>query len=104
MGAEITIGPIVLLYAKLITQGPIYVPTIILGNKWAPPEARPYIGLTVKYLNMGFFFLLRALGRAIVGLIIGKNGPCMLDDKDGYKSIPIGFDDIKANIASKKEK
>jgi hypothetical protein len=60
----------------------------------------------VKHLNMGFFFLLKVLGRAILEFVLDKNGPGMLRDTDSHKSIPIGFHTVKETVpvgASKKE-
>lgn len=104
LGAELTIGPIVLLYQKLITKGPIYMPKLVLGRKWAPPEARPYAGdAVVKHLNFGFFFLLKAFGRAILGFVLGKKGPGMLNDTDSYASIQVGFHRVKETVGASKK-
>jgi hypothetical protein len=35
--------------------------------------------------------MVKVLGRAILGLVLGKSGPGMLNNTDSYKSIPIGF-------------
>jgi hypothetical protein len=98
LGAEVTAGPIVLLYQKLITKGPLYLPKLVLGRKWAPPEARPYAGdAVVKQGIVGFQFFLKVMGRVFLGFVFGKNGPCMLHDRDCYKSIPVGWHTINAN-------
>lgn len=94
LGAELTGAPFVLLYAKLITKGPKYVPTLALGRKYAPPEARPYLGIPVTEKVLGFFFVVKLIGRALLGLFFGKVGPAMLNDTDGYSSIPVGLTSI----------
>lgn len=104
LGAEITMGPIVLLYSKLITRGPIYLPTLVLGQKWAPPEARPYAGdAVVKHYNFGFKFLIKVMGRVLLGFLFGKGGPALLNDSDSYKSIPIGFNTVKERMKADKK-
>lgn len=97
LGAEVMRAPFVLLYAKLITKGPKYVPTLVLGRKWAPPEAEPYIGIPVKEYPLGFFFVVKLISRALLGLLFGKVGPAMLNDTDNYSSIPVGLASIPAN-------
>jgi hypothetical protein len=105
LGAEITMGPVLLLYSKLITKGPIYLPKLVLGSKWAPPEARAYAGdAIVKYYNFGFIFMLKVMGRVFLGFLLGKGaGPTMLDNNDGYQSVPVGFETVKDSVVSKKK-
>lgn len=105
LGAEITVAPIILLYQKLITKGPIYLPTLVLGRKWAPPEARNYAGnAIVKYHNYGFIFLLKVMGRVFLGMLFGKNGPAMLHNADSYKSVPVGIHTIKETMEANKKR
>ena len=95
LGAEVMRPPFILLYPKLITKGPKYVPTTIFGRKWAPPEARPYVGIPTRDNVYGVFFILKLLGRAFLGVLLGKFGPAMLNNTDAYSSIPIGISSIQ---------
>lgn len=96
LGAEVIRAPFVLLYPKLITKGPEYVPTMVLGHKWAPPDARPYVGIPVRENPFGVLFVFKLIGRALLGLLFGKVGPAMLNNTDNYSSIPVGVATIPA--------
>ena len=94
LGAQVVHAPVVLLYHDLLTQGPIYLPTLVLGRKWAPPAARPYATAVHRYYNFGFFFLLKVVGRVLLGFLWGnKDGPGLLE-ASAYDTVPVGLGSI----------
>jgi hypothetical protein len=56
--SEMTAAPLNLLNQKLITEGPFFWPSLVLGCKWAPPETRPYasVGIMMQEDILGCLF------------------------------------------------
>ena len=117
LGADIDSTPLLLLYANLIINDdkdgsmPIYLPHLVLNYGSAASETvRPYDRETV--VRNGIFapyFILRAIARLILGLIMNK-GTTTSDEDCGLllgslasstkDKIPIGIDKIKISSSS----
>ena len=97
LGADISLGPIMLLYSKFI-QGstmPIYLPNLVLNYASAGESTRPYDNQTT--VRKGLFaplFVIRVFTRALLGFLFGKGQGGFLDNK--YENIPVGLNAIKA--------
>jgi hypothetical protein len=107
LGSEMTAAPLNLLNQKLITKGPIFLPKWVLGRKFAPPETtRPYAGVGVVTLEGVFgFWILKVLGRAFLGFLLGKtHGGMVTGGPESYSSIPVGIDKIEAAEDKKKNR
>jgi hypothetical protein len=106
LGSEVTAAPFNIFHQKLITKGPIFLPLLVLGCKWAPPEARPYAGVGVVTREGIFgFWLLKVVGRVFLGFLLGKSrGSMVTGGPESYSSIPVGFDKIEAAEDKKKNK
>jgi len=98
LGADVISGPITLLYQKLLTSGPVFVPTIVLARKHAPHDARPYCGIPVARENFSVWFLIKVVSRVLLGFLLGKHsgGLCGPD----YDGVPVGLDKIEGKKKS----
>jgi hypothetical protein len=106
LGSGVTAAPFNMIHRKLITKGPTFLPSMVLGRKWAPAEARPYagVGVVTREGVFGFWFLLRVMGRVFLGFLLGKNhGGMVPGGPESYSSIPVGFDKIEAAAEDKKK-
>ena len=98
MGADITFGPVVLLYSNLIhgARMPLYLPNLVLNYASAPPEStRPYDRrVTVRKGLFCPIFLVRTITRVLLGFLMGKGNGGFL--QNNYDSVPLGFNTIDA--------
>jgi len=103
LGADISIGPVMLLYSKFI-QGtpsmPLYLPQLVVNFASAPEETtRPYDKhTTVRKGLLAPLFFFRVIGRVILGFLLNKLQGGFLENQ--YEDVPVGLD----AIAQKKTK
>lgn len=96
LGADFSMGPIVLLYSKFISGNnmPLYLPNLVLNYASAPAETtRPYdTHTTVRQGLMAPMFLIRVLSRMLLGFLFGKGKGGLLQNT--YDSVPVGLEMI----------
>jgi hypothetical protein len=107
LGADVTIAPICLVYEALIhdSYSVRFLPSIVLGYKDAVAgKTKPYArSVTVKWKNYGPIFLLKSLGRMLLGWLLGKSHGGFLENDYG-REYPIGLESLTAASTAIKEK
>lgn len=95
LGAEIDSGPILLLYADLIQAPyPIFLPSLVLFFSKSD-KARQYASsVVVRQGLIAPLFLLRVLGRVLLGFLLGKNQGGMLENDYSQTVIGLPLDGI----------
>jgi len=100
LGADLTVGPVTLLYPQLITGGttmPIFLPNLVFNYASAVKGTRPYYSQVSVRNGFGApKFIMQVILRVIWGHIMGKVNGGLLDGVD-YSSVPVGIDKIKVD-------
>jgi hypothetical protein len=98
LGMDVAPAPFSLIYQKLIKSGPIYLPSLVLGLKYALPGTREYSRQTPAHQGViGPWFLIKTIARALIGLLFEKNHGGLLELS--YEKVPIGLEKIEASSA-----
>lgn len=95
--------PIIGIYQQLLQSRsdckggelPVVLPSLVINYDSALPGTRPYGGCAVVKRGMlAPLFIVRAIGRILLGLAFSKSGSGLLRDDIDLDSIPLGLESI----------
>ena len=108
LGLQADLEPLTIvgIYAHVLTDYPlVFLPRLVLNVDSATPGVRRYggVGIVVRRGMLAPLFIVRAMGRVLLGLLLNKGGPGLLGGAASRGAIPVGVESIGAATTNKRD-